>query len=75
MYKVLAFILRIVITPILWVYLCYFTMKSVLKHKKFFDEYHPNMDTKTKQDRVVENVVSDIQKFRRSLGIRDGEME
>lgn len=48
-----------------------FTIKSILKHLRFFREYHPNMDEDTRHDRIVENVIGDLQKLKRNLGIPD----
>jgi hypothetical protein len=67
-------LLTMIFYPFVVMHVHYITIKSVIKHYKFFKEHHPDMDAETRRERIVENVVRDMDKFRRELGISDSQM-
>lgn len=71
MINFLGKMLSIFLVPFVYVAIMAFTVKSVWKHIRFFNKYHPNMDKDTRHDRIVENVVNDLRKLKRDLGIPD----
>lgn len=55
--------------PFVWIHVNWVTLKSVIKQYKFLKKYHPEMDSETLKNRVIENTLNDLEKFKRSIGI------
>ena len=46
-------------------------LKSIVKHMRFFAENHPTMTAEMRHERIVENVINDLKKFKRDWGTVD----
>ena len=65
-------ILTVIFYPIAFVTVWFTVIKSILKNSRFFIEHHPGMSEERRHERTVENVLNDLQKFKREHGIIDG---
>lgn len=64
-------ILTVMFYPIAFVTVWFTVIKSILKNSRFFIEHHPGMSEERRHERTVENVLNDLQKFKRERGIID----
>lgn len=64
-------ILTVIFYPIAFVTVWFTVIKSILKNSRFFIEHHPGMSKERRHERTVENVLNDLQKFKREHGIID----
>ena len=64
-------LLTILFYPFVFTMVWGVALKSIVKHMRFFAENHPTMTAEIRHERIVENVVNDLKKFKRDCGIVD----
>lgn len=64
-------ILYFIFYPFVYVYVMGFAISRLIKHHRLVNEYHPEMDSNARNEKIVENVRNDIKNLRRNMGIHD----